>query len=70
LRDARKRVYESVKKLIDLKCKGKTSAQAKKIITEILEDWETKKIIEDKSKHKEFCAIVSYFFRKYVKNET
>jgi hypothetical protein len=53
-----------------LKCKGKTSAQAKKIITEILEDWETKKIIEDKSKHKEFCAIVSYFFRKYVKNET
>jgi uncharacterized protein (TIGR02646 family) len=66
LRDARKRVYESVKKLIDLKCKGKTPAQAKKIITEIVDDWESKKKIEDTLKYKEYCAIVSYFFRKYV----
>jgi hypothetical protein len=67
LRDGRRRVYESVKKVIDLKCKNKTPIQAQKIITEIVDDWLTKKAnAEGQFQHKEYCAIVPYFFKKYT----
>lgn len=67
LRDARRNVYESVKKLIDLKCRNKTTAQAQKIIAEIIADWSTKKAnAEGLLQHKEYCAVISYFFKKYT----
>jgi uncharacterized protein (TIGR02646 family) len=68
LRDARRNVYESVKKLIDIKCrKATTPVQAQKIISEIVEDWSTKKINADgQLQFKEYCAIVPYFFKKYA----
>ena len=39
LRNSRKLVYDSVKKLIDIKCRNKTEIQAQKIITDIVTDW-------------------------------
>ena len=67
LRFDRKDVYNSVKYLIDLKCRNKTPAQAKKIISDIVEDW-TKKTVNDEGhlQHKEYCAIVPYFFKKHT----
>ncbi len=67
IRDARRNVYQSVKKLIDLKCKNKTPTQAQKIITEVITDWLTKKAnAKGQLQHKEYCAIVPYFFKKHA----
>lgn len=67
LRDARKLVYNSVKKLIDIKCRNKTPIQAKKIIGDIIEDWSTKQANADgQLQFKEYCPIVAYFFKKYT----
>lgn len=63
LQDVRKRVYESVKTLIDLKCRNKTTTQAQKIISDIIDDWTTKNA---KGEYKEYCAVVPYFFKKYL----
>ena len=63
LQDARKRVYESVKTLIDLKCRNKNSTQAQKIISDIIDNWTAKNA---KGEYKEYCAVVPYFFKKYL----
>jgi hypothetical protein len=61
--DARKVVYDSVKKLIDIKCRNKTPIQAQKIIKEIIDDWSN---VDNKFQYKQYCAVVAYFFQKYI----
>lgn len=67
LRDARRLVYESVKKLIDIKCRNKTPTQAQKIIGDIVAEWASKKPnIDGQLQYKEYCAVIAYFFKKYI----
>ena len=70
IQDNRKRIYESVKILIDIKCKGKSEELANKEIRKIVEDWKNPQFNESKSRTelKEYCGIVLYFFEKYLKN--
>jgi uncharacterized protein (TIGR02646 family) len=64
LRDARRNVYQSVKKVIDIKCKKATTPiQVQKIITEIVGNWSN---LDGQFQHKEYCAVVTYFFQKYA----
>ncbi len=63
LMDARKLVYDSVKKLIDIKCRNKTPIQAQKIIKDIVDNWTN---LDSQFQHKEFCSVVTYFFQKYA----
>lgn len=64
--DNRKRVYEDVKKIIDIKCRNKTESQAKSIIQKEVEKWKClyQDNKEDKPKYqfKEYCEIVVFFF--------
>jgi uncharacterized protein (TIGR02646 family) len=62
LRDARRNVYESVKKVIDIKCRNKTAIQSKKIITEIVSNYSN---LDSQLQYKEYCSVVTYFFQKY-----
>jgi uncharacterized protein (TIGR02646 family) len=64
LRDARRNVYESVKQLIDIKCKKATTPlQVRKIITEIVTSWAN---ADSQSQYKEHCAVITQIFRKYT----
>lgn len=63
LRDARRNVYESIKKVIDIKCKKATPTQAQKIIAEIVDNWAN---VDSQFQYKEYCSVVTYFFQKYT----
>lgn len=66
LLDNRKRAYEDVKKIIDIRCKNKSEAAAKAEIKKIIETWKNPKYTNDRYELKEFCGIVLYFFREYL----
>jgi uncharacterized protein (TIGR02646 family) len=64
LQDERKKQYEAVKKLIDIRCRGKSEAAAQTEIRKIVDQFQKPVYNAQKERLElpEFCGIVRYFF--------
>jgi hypothetical protein len=66
LQDNRKKTYEDVKKIIDIRRKNKSETAAKAEIKKVLDKWKIPTYTNNRYELKEFCGIVLYFFKEYL----